>query len=186
MAVTPSQIKMTVDNRLKIAAAINLLSHTSVMVGFPAEQGVTRTETGAPTNAYLAYIHEHGSPEHNLPARPFLKPGVASINQQTQARLRNAAMMAIKGNVVGMMGQLNVAGGAAVRAVKIKLRTGPFAPLAMSTIIARLRKTQRGQRRLRNMRKKGVNLLQWGAQNMKPLIDTTQMLNAVKYVIRKT
>lgn len=48
-----------------------------VLIGIP--MSTTERPDGEITNAELGYIHEYGAPEANIPARPFLIPGVESV-----------------------------------------------------------------------------------------------------------
>lgn len=182
MAVTPQQVRVVIDRRADIQKRIRELADAQVLVGIP-QKGAART-TGGPTNALLGYVHEHGEPAHHIPARPWLRPGVQSKLAQIRSYLRNAGRLAMAGDRDGMLSALRAAGQTGATGAQQKITQGPFVPLAERTIIARLRKTQAGQTRLRRMRKAGVDILAWGQSNMKPLIDTGQMRRAVTYVVR--
>ena len=67
-----------------------------VLVGVPQ---INTHRDGMPiTNAALAYIHEHGDASRNLPARPFLIPGIINVQAKTIAGFRRAALYALSGN----------------------------------------------------------------------------------------
>jgi hypothetical protein len=127
-----------------------------LLVGFPAG-GAARRE-GEINNATLAYIHEHGSPARNIPARPFLAPGLKRAQSAMVGVLKAAIAAAVRGDRGAVERGLNQAGVIGVDSVQHQIRTGPHAPLKAATI-----------------RRKGSS---------KPLIDTGQMLQSVTYVIR--
>jgi hypothetical protein len=180
VAQPPHVVTDHIDEVLK---SIRQLSRARVYVGIPATSA-GRSDPKSPSNALLGYVHEHGSPERNIPARPFLIPGVKSVEDRTQAGLQRAAEYALDGKIEQMLHQLGAVGMTAASAVKKKISEGLAPPLAERTVRARLRKTQAGRRRLRKLEQGGVNLYQWGATNLKPLIDTGQLRNAITYVIR--
>lgn len=78
-----------------VLRAIETLTNSEVLVGIPGDATERKPEPGqtAPTitNAALGYIHEFGLPEHNIPARPFLRPGIQEAMPAIISRLRRAA-----------------------------------------------------------------------------------------------
>lgn len=154
-------IKVTKDNVDNMLEAIKAMANKRVLVGIPSEEAPRR---GDPiNNATLGYIHEHGSPARNIPARPFLKPGVASAKDKLVSTLKVYAKQALTNKAAIEQG-LNAAGLVAQTAVKNRIRSGEgFAPLKAGTLAARRRK---------------------GAQGTKPLIRTGQLLNSITYVVR--
>lgn len=69
--------KVTIRDRSKaLNDILRALNAQGVMVGIPAE--TAGRDDGPINNAAIGYILETGAPERNLPARPFLRPGVAS------------------------------------------------------------------------------------------------------------
>jgi hypothetical protein len=179
VAQPPHVVTDHVDEVLK---SIRQLTRAKVYVGIPAANNPRKD--GVTLNALLGYVHEHGSPERNIPARPFLVPGVKSVEDKTTAGLRRAAENALEGQLEQMLKQLGAVGFMATNAVKRMITAGLSPPLAERTVRARLRKTQAGRRRLRKLEQGGVDLYQWGATNLKPLIDTAQLRNSITYVIR--
>lgn len=157
-----SGVKTTIDKLRGVQSALRLLSSRRVMVGIPST--TAGRKEGPITSAALGYIHENGAPEVGIPARPFLVPGVASVQDQTAAGLRRALDQALAGRPDAADRSLHAVGLRAQSAVKAKIKTGPFAPLSERTLAARRRR---------------------GVTRTKPLIDTAQMLNAVTYVIRE-
>lgn len=181
MAQRPS-VQHTVSNSAKVEAALKKLARAHVLVGIP--QSTAGRAEGEATNSLLGYVHEHGAPDLNIPARPFLRPGIRDQQTGIANYLRQAAHAAVQGDEARMMQALRGAGETGVKGATQKITNGPFVPLAPRTIAARLRRTQTGRNRLRRMRQAGTDIAQWGAANLKPLIDTGQLRRAITYVIR--
>jgi hypothetical protein len=118
-------------------------------------------------NASLAYIMENGAPEANIPARPFMKPGVAAVQPQIAAGLKKAGEFALQGRADAVNRELHRVGAIGRDAIKAKMTDGPFEPLKPSTIAAR-----KSKRKSRNN------------TDVKPLIDTGSLRNSIDYVIR--
>lgn len=153
-------VKDNVEAALK---AIRKLTENQALVGIPADNN-QRQQTGQPiTNAALGYIHENGSPAQNIPARPFLVPGVTNAQPRTIDLLTQGAKAALDGDAGAMDRALNAAGLNAVSEVKRKITAGIPPPLK------------------RPRRRKGRPR---GGQQT-PLIDTGQLLNSITYVVRK-
>jgi len=160
-------VTVTQDNMKAVADAVELLSKSRVLVGIPsANAGRNEDATSQPiTNAALGYIHEYGAPEQNIPARPFLNPGVDGSKKQWLPYLEAAGRNALNGESGKVTQNLDNAGLTAQNAVRAFITAGDtFAPLAPVTLAARQRK---------------------GRTGTKPLIDTNQMLKSVTYVVRK-
>lgn len=173
-------VKDNVDAAMK---AIEMLTKKSVLVGIPSTTA-GRKDAGPITNAVLGYVHEFGEPKHNVPARPFLIPGVKSVEKQTAAGMQRAGAFAIEGKTDDMLKQLNAVGLRAVSAVKKQITSNIPPPLQPATVAARLRRTQGGRKRLTGLRSQGTNLGKWGATNLTTLVDTGQLRNSITYVIR--
>lgn len=156
-------LQTLVDNVARFTAGIEKLASTRVMVGVPAEKGA-RKDGGSINSAALAYIHENGSPEAGIPARPFLKPGIADKKAEIAAALEKTAKAALDGKPEAVDRGFNITGLIGQNAVRAKINTGPFTPLAEATLAARRARGRTGD---------------------KPLIDTGQLRNSLSYVIRK-
>lgn len=175
-------VQHTISRSAAVEAALKRLASASVLVGIP-QSAPARTD-GQATNALLGYVHEHGAPDLNIPARPFLRPGIRDQQPAITRYLRQAANAAIEGDQIRMEHALRAAGESGVKGATSKITVGPFTPLSPRTIAARLRKTQAGRTRLRRMRAAGQDIAAWGATNLKPLIDTGQLRRAITYVLR--
>lgn len=188
-----SGVFKTIDHVSTLTTRVTSLTHSDVLVGVPAEKA---GRPGQPiNNAALAYIHEFGSPQHNIPARPFLFPGVRACRAEAIAMLRKGASdVLLNGanpdvilNRVGLLAR-----NAVVNAITDP--EPPFVPLRPATIRARLRKTQAGRRKLRGIKRKAIAggqpmgdaLTEWAeGGNIKPLIDTGALRASITYVVRK-
>lgn len=154
-------VTVTRDDSKRIIAAIEAMAKKRVLIGIPGD-GSPRKDSKI-GNAALGYIHENGSAARNIPARPFLIPGVRSVGDQAADVLKNAAKKAVTGESTIDKG-LHAAGMIAQNAVKMRIRNQEgFAPLANSTLRARKRK---------------------GKEGTKALIRTGQLINSIKYVIK--
>jgi len=155
---------MVLDRMADVARGVAALTTTRVYVGIPAAKTERKDDEELEiTNALLGYVHENGAPEHNIPARPWLKPGVASVQNEITGLLRQAGQKALEGKVESITRIYNAVGLVAQNAVKKKITDGPFAALSPRTLAARRAR---------------------GRTGTKPLIDTGQMRNAVTYVVR--
>jgi hypothetical protein len=157
------------DNSEKVQKALQGLAKTRVLVGIPSTKN---TRPGEPIgNATLGYIHEKGSPINNVPARPWLEPGIRESQQQWEGYLKQAGQAALEGNEPRMNRALNAAGIAAVTGVKSRMVAGIPPPLAQSTVDARRRRTKGRRASI--------------AADTTPLIDTGQLIGSITYVVSK-
>lgn len=146
--------------------AIDKLRKSEVLIGIPDENADRQPDPHDPhpiTNAGIGFVMEHGDPERNIPARPFLGPGVESIEDEIVRRMSEGARKAVTGDLAAVDKALHGVGLAAAAAVKRKIDEGPFEPLAPATLAARKARGRTGE---------------------KPLIDTAQLQRAVTYVVR--
>jgi len=163
--------------------AVTAMTSKRVMVGIP-EEGAERDDGGDASNALIGYVLETGDPSRNLPARPFLVPGVREIEASAMSRLRAAGLAALAGDSASVSQALSAIGLEAQGAVRDKMDTGPFAPLADATLEARIRSKKAGDagaaQELAN-RRAGMSPSTDLAQ---PLIDTGDLQNHITYVVR--
>ena len=178
--------KITKDDLDKVFRSVRGLSDIEVMVGVPS----TKADRNDPTtpdvnNAAIGYWMEFGVPEHNVPARPFLVPGVKNAQANTIKRFRQAAAYALAGKEGAMNAAFEAAGIEAASAVRDKIRNGPFHPLAPSTIAAR-KKSDTSQ--LAQLYAHGGSVssdIHEALTGVRPLIDTGKLLQSITYVVRK-
>ncbi len=177
-----ADVYVSQDNVKSILAAIRDLTSKRVMIGIPAENA-ERPDSEV-TNALIGYVLETGAPERNLPARPFLVPGVEAITETATTRLKRAGISALQGNPSDANNQLVAIGLLGAGSVKDKMDTGPFAPLADATLENRVSKkggSQVGAAEELASRKAGNPP---GTDLAQPLIDTGNLQNSVTYVVR--
>lgn len=166
-------VKKTGDKLGSLMSALKHLTNREVMVGIP-EDAAARDDTKM-SNAAIGYIMETGSPAQNIPERPWLVPGVETVQDETVKDFKKAAEAALDGSSAGVDRALNRAGLRAQSAVKNYIVNGEFEKLAPSTIAAR-NNPNRSNPNLKNPKPT--------RSGEKPLIDTSQMIGAVTYVVR--
>lgn len=153
-------IILNLDRVEEMMRTVKDLAATQVLVGIPAANSPRQ---GDPiNNATIGYIHEMGSPAHNIPARPWLGPPVNRMKDEAAAMLRKAAELRFDSKAAEADQVLHALGLTAQNKVKTNITSGgdpKFAPNAPSTIA-----------------RKGSD---------RPLVDTAQLLNAITYVLRK-
>lgn len=150
-------MKHTKVNDLK--KQIQDLKNTVVKVGYFEN---SKRVDGLP-NAYIASIHEFGSPTNNIPPRPTLRPALQNNKEEFSKIVANSFKKGTIRDGFELIGQL------AVSKVRSEIATLKNPPLKESTIRARLRGKKQG---------KSVSLTV-----AKPLVHTKQMLQAVDYEV---
>lgn len=177
-----------VDNLALLKRDLALLVDSEVLVGVP--EGEDSRDDGSPIgNAARAYIHDNGAPEANIPARPFMEPGIMSAQVEiTKALavtalsvLKNSQQKQPKNNIVER--GLHAVGMVAVSAIKNKIAEGIPPPLSDRTLRARAAKTpsRKAEREELAARRRGEKA---GTDRVKPLIDTGEMMGSIKHVLR--
>lgn len=157
------KVEVVKDITDKVLANIQEMAAKRLLIGIPAEKAPRK---GDPiTNAALGFIHENGSPARNIPARPFLVPGVRAATPKCLAVLKQAGKVSLTLGPEALDKGLNSAGLIAQSAVKKRIVSQEgFAPLQPGTIMARKRKGFKGE---------------------KTLIRTGQLLNSITYVVKE-
>ena len=186
-----ASLKVRLDKFKDFVDGINALTQRDVLVGVPDSGATRQDETPGPmNNATLAYIHDNGSPAANIPARPFMRPGIKAVQEKIEARLKNAATAALDGQKGKIDDQLSAAGMVAATSIKKEINDGDFAPLSPSTVAGRARtrgtKSQRkAELEYLEMVRNGVPPeLAQGAAGIYPLVNTGQLRNSITYVLR--
>lgn len=176
-----SGVKVTKDNVAAVMKSIAALNKSRVMVGVPSETA-GRDDGGPVNNAEIGYIMETGDPSHNIPARPFLVPGVNSVRDEIADRFRTAGKRALDGDVAVIDKMLSAIGMVGQQAIQNKIKNGPFAPLAESTLRNRARRGRKGAAKELLSRAAGNDP---DNSNARPLIDTGELLKSITYVLRR-
>lgn len=154
----------TVDGVAALMKALHALTGQDVLVGIPSTATARKEKGEAADNAMLGYIHEFGAPAANIPARPFLVPGVAAAADKINERFRKAAEAALTRDPGGVARNMVGAGMAAAASVKSLINDGIAPALSERTLAARQAK---------------------GYKGTKPLVRTGQLRNSITYVMRK-
>lgn len=178
-----SGVLVAANKAADITKAVRLLTGTDVLVGIP--KGGERDSGGengadAPTNAELGYIHEYGSPKRNIPARPFLLPGIRAAHAKIVDQLRDAGRKALQGDHAGAAKALERAGILGMNAVRAHFVDNDWPALAEATLKKRT-PAQRDDDG--NIVKRGKSREESGRTD--PLQVTKQLRKAVTYVVRK-
>jgi len=159
---------ITIDNLPALLRNLKRLGLKTVMVGVPgAKAGRKKVgkEADAMNNPTLAYIHEHGSPLDNIPARPFIAPGIKKAADKISKHLQKAGeVMLSTGDQDAVDRELHTVGTIAQRSIRSVINEGPPPALAKSTLAARRRR---------------------GHTGTVPLIDTGQLRNSITYVLKE-
>lgn len=175
-----------------LLAAMQVLVSKEVLVGFPEETAEREPENGKKedlTNPVIAYIHDNGAPEANIPQREFMRPGIESARAEIETALSKGMRMVLKGGgEEAAEAALEVAGFKAANGIKRTINEGIPPPLSDYTL----------RQRLKSKRRDGAGARKGAAQELdrrwddqapsvefaKPLVDTGQLRNAVTYVVR--
>ena len=157
-------LKVLKDNLPGLLEGLRKLDKNEVLVGVPNDT-TNRKDSGTEmTNATLAYLHDNGSPVRNIPARPFMEPGIKSAKEAIAENLRFAADRFVAGGTSQAKRDLNKVGLIAQSAIRSKINEGIAPALTKSTLAARRKR---------------------GRTGTKPLVDTGQLRNSITYVLRE-
>lgn len=180
----PSNLKVSRDSLADLKVALAVLAEREVLVGFPEDTSQRKEDPADAgiTNAALGYIHDNGDSDANIPARPFMIPGMESAIPQATSALESMAKRVLTTRSALAVEQGFIRLGVVVQAaIRKKLNEGIPPPLSARTLQARARKGRKGAKAELENRAKG---LAPSTQLAKPLIDSAQMRNAINFVIR--
>lgn len=154
-------VNITVDNLKQFEAAIDLLKRKQVLAGIPEAKS---HRSGDPVNnATLARIHDKGSPSQNIPARPFMEPGIHDVSDKLERKLLGAGQAVLEHDGNKADQALHAVGLIAQNGIRAKINSNIQPPLKPATLAARRRRGRRGTR---------------------TLIDTAQLRNSITYVVK--
>jgi hypothetical protein len=168
--------------------ALELLTKNEVLVGFP-EDGAERQDGEDPTNAMLGYIHDNGAPEANIPARPFMLPGIEAVQDAVADKLGQTMRAVLRGDGPQRVEQgFTQIGFLAMNSIKRTINAGVPPPLSDFTLRARMKSGRKNGGGARIGAAQELDR-RWDGQApstefAKPLVDTGQMRNAVTYALR--
>ena len=166
------------------SGGMTALGEFEVLVGIPEEKTERKNVEGGDepvTNAMIAFIQDQGAPEKNIPQREFMKPGVENAMEPIVEQLRRGLNAALRDDLIGVQRAFNSAGIAAQRGIQNKIKEGVPPPLSDRTLQERARKGREGAKLELERRAAGEEP---STDLATPLIDTTEMLQSIKYVVR--
>jgi hypothetical protein len=183
------RMTITKDSVSEVVKSITKFVGKQVLIGIP-ESTAERQDEGPINNATIGYLMETGIPSQNVPARPWLVPGVKKAEAPAVAKLQQAADAALDGNTQKADQALNAAGLIGVNFVRAEIGSNIPPPLAPSTV--RNRKYARGTKSRRKGEEQYLALVKGGtppgqAQSQAgivALVNTSQLRNSVTSVIR--
>lgn len=175
------------DNVPAMLAAVRTLSNERVMVGVPDVNATQGRAAGDPTNADVAFWNDQGAPEANVPARPFMAPGIKKATPEIERWLRRAGEVALSGDQAAVQRCLQAAGLVAENAIKSVITAGLAPPLAPATVEARIARRQSASWRKKRRAEVAANVAAGrpaGEGLFTPLIDTGALRASITHVIR--
>lgn len=153
------------------------LSKKQVLVGVP--ESTNPRKEGTMGNATLAFIHDNGSPLANIPARPFMKPGIRNCQENVNKELFAVAQAYLDKDGVTVDRRLHRAGMIAQNSIRKVINEGEgFSPLKRGTQLARLRKRKAAKKWTKEKREESM-------ESMRPLVDTGQLRSSITYVVEE-
>lgn len=161
MAIRPG-VTVKRDELRSVLASIKRATRENVLVGVPYYHTARPGEHGI-SNADLGYIHEFGAPAANIPARPFLVPGVLDARKQATSLMADGLSDEMAGQRGAAHISMHKAGLIAVNHVRQTITDGVKPSLSEVTLRIRLEK---------------------GRTGTTPLLDSGQLRNSITYVIR--
>lgn len=181
-------IRMTRDQVGTIQQQLRALMKKEILVGIPADAPTRKPVPGEPVppnNATIGYEMEYGVPSRNVPARPWLVPGMISV-QDKASRQMVAAIKAIvrpREGQVDADGRLTAAGLVASTGVKKYINAGIAPALSKRTLEERAARGRKGAKLELDNRQNIPNYTP-SLSLAKPLVDTAQFRNSITYVIK--
>jgi hypothetical protein len=172
-------VRIVEDHTAELIANLRELARYKLLVGIPEEKAERQDDGGASshaTNALIGFVAENGSPARNIPARPWLGPGIKAGQDQGLKVLKATATKALDGKAGEVEQGFNAAGIGFVNAVQSRIRSNIPPPLAPATIRNRRRRSKGS-----TYRRKATT-----AADVVALIDTGQFIRSVSYVVKKT
>jgi len=180
-------IKVSVDNVEALRLLLLQLTEKEVLVGFPEDTTDRKPDPENPnseiTNAAIAYIQDTGAPDQNIPARPFMYPGIRDATPGVIRHLVWTARQVLNRTGAHAVDQGFERVGLTVQAaLRRKINEGIPPPLSEWTLRDRARRGRKGAMWELAWRAAGAPP---STELAKPLVDTGQLRNAVNYVVRK-
>lgn len=173
--------RMLVNKLPHLHGVISQLAKRDVLVGVPMDQ--TARKDGEMNNATLAYIHDNGSAAANIPARPFMEPGIHNAKPTITLFMKSAAQGALNKGASAIDVGLNKAGMTAQSSIRAVINAGIAPPVKTATLKARVRNRTAVKGALAELARRDSGEAA-GSDLAKPLIVTGQLRNSITYVVR--
>ena len=145
--------------------AMDALDNGSVLIGIPDDSEKNQRDDTVETNSEIAFTNEFGEPAENIPARPFLIPGVNNAMEKNERIMIKGAqdVLALRGNpVIAVHNALEYVGRASVASVQKIIRDRIPPKLSDYTLFMRRRAGRLGD---------------------KPLLDTSNLIQSITSVV---
>ncbi len=170
----------------KMVQELRLLADAEVLAGFPAATTDRSIDPDAPqnemTNAALAYIHDNGAPEVNIPARPFMYPAMDESRDKVGNKLGQVLKAVVDGRDSSVVEQgMHQVGLIVQLAIQNKINEGIPPPLAEATLRKRAARGRKGAQQELDNRKAGLPA---STTLAKTLVDSGEMRKSANYAIR--
>lgn len=182
------EISKTID----VFRSINYLKNRNILVGIPSFSAKNSRDDTKLTNAQIGYINEFGSPAKNIPARPFLRPGVKEQQPEISKKFKAAGRAATKGDIAEIEKIYQGLALTVPAGVQEYILRGLQPPLANITLaqrnLARLTKSHRDAEIEEILRRAGIETGKFkdtptDRLNL-PLVNTGQLLRSIEGFVR--
>lgn len=167
MAELEIKTSVVLDRFKSVESAMKYINSIEVFVGISEEDSNRQPELqNEITNAQLMFIHSNGSPINNIPKRPVIEPAISYGKDDISKIMSKAIEFALEGQnelAAKKMEEAGVKGVNLSRGWFVNPENG-WPPNSPSVV--------------RRKKKKGAN-------NPRPLIDTSQLRNSIHYFVKR-
>ena len=159
-------VTLTIDRLDLLKKAMAALDDGAVVIGIPDNsEHNTRDDGAVETNSEIAFRNEFGEPSMNIPARPFLIPGVKKALPKCEKIMIKAAqdVLALNGDPLAAVNfGMEAVGLVSQQAVQAMIDDGLHPAPAPMTLVLRKEK---------------------GFMGEKPLLVTADLRRSIEYVV---
>lgn len=158
-------VTLTIDRMHLLRQAMSVLDNGSVLIGIPDDSEKNHRNDTPETNSEIAFTNEFGEPAENIPARPFLIPGVNNAMEKNERIMLKGAqeVLTLTGNPLDSVhNALEAVGLVSARSAQKMIDDGLSPDPAPYTLM---------QRRLK------------GFMGEKPLLVTGNLKQSITYII---
>jgi len=164
--------RVTSEAGKKLLNSIKQLQDKNVKIGWFAG---ARYENGTPVAA-VAVNNEYGNPQTHVPARPFMRPTIATKQNEWRLTAENGAKKILKGELT-IDKVLDLIGFQIEGDIKKTIKQLYSPALAEATVLARIARNKRLSETKGRISEKNLGNI------TKPLIDTGIMFNTITHEI---